>query len=460
MDIIKQLLGRLHPLLVHLPIGFIIFGLLFMLLDRKKKQHKKIIGTAFLWAGIIGVITCISGYLLYTSEGFKWDTIKLHLWIGIATTLFAFVMYFKLNDKPVNILKKIPTAIFSVVILILVSFTGHLGGNITHGDDYLTEPLPNGVKKALGIPTYEKQEIILDPEKWKETKVYEEVVQPIINNKCISCHGAKKAKGYLRLHNEEAILTGGENGAVFDATNPENSDFLVRLHLPKEDENHMPPKDKVQLTKGELALVEAWILEGADFKNDMAEAGLQKELLTPFFPKIETTNFPSEEVVPVDESELSRLKSKGFHAEKISKITNYLSIGCINKPNFSSSDFIELEKIKKQIAVLDFGGTKVNDSIFAQLATLPNLTILKLDNTTVTGNQIELLAQCKNLKSINLTNTQFSDAHFSALEKFPSLESVYLYNSKVDKEAVANFGNKKIKLEFGGYQIPKDSINN
>lgn len=460
MDIIKQLLGRLHPLLVHLPIGFIIFGLLFMWLDRKKKQYQKIIGTAFLWAGIIGVITCISGYLLYTSEGFKWDTIKLHLWIGIATTLFAFIMYFKLNGEPKTFLKKVPTTVFSITMLILVSFTGHLGGNITHGEDYLTEPLPNGIKKALGIPTYEKQEIVLNPENWKETKIYEEVVQPIINNKCVSCHGAKKAKGDLRLHNQDAILTGGENGAVFDMDDPENSDFLARLHLPKQDEDHMPPKDKTQLTKGELAIVEAWILKGADFEKNTSELELQKEYLAPFFPKKEITNFPKEEVVAVDDNELARIKSIGFHAEKISKVTNYLSIGCINKPSFSISDFIELEKIKKQVAVLDLGGTKVNDSIFNQLATLPNLTVLKLDNTAISGEQIELLAQCKNLKSINLTNTQLTNTNLSALEKFPSLESVYLYNTKVSEEAVADFGNKKIKLELGDYRLADPQAEN
>lgn len=460
MDIIKQLIGRLHPLLVHLPIGFIIFGLLFMWLDRKKKQYQKVIGLAFLWAGIIGTITCISGYFLYTSEGFKWDTIKLHLWIGIATTLFAFVMHFKLNEKSLQILKKIPTAVFSITLLFLVSFTGHLGGNITHGEDYLTEPLPNNIKKVLGIPTYEKQEIVLDPENWKETKVYEEVIQPIINNKCISCHGAKKAKGDLRLHNMEVMLAGGENGAVLDTDNPENSDFLVRLHLPKQDEDHMPPKDKAQLTKGELAIVDAWIMKGADFENNMEEAGLQKELLKPFFPKIETTNFPKEEVAVVDDNELALIRSKGYHAEKISKITNYLNIGCINKRSFSVSDFKDLEKVKTQIAVLDLGGTKVNDSIFVQLASLPNLTVLKLDNTSITGEQIEQLAQCQNLKSINLTNTNFNDSNLNALNKLPSLESVYLYNSKVSKEAATNFGNKKIKLELGDYSLPKPSVDN
>lgn len=460
MDIIKQLIGRLHPLLVHLPIGFIIFGLLFMWLDRKKKQYQKVIGTAFLWAGVIGTITCISGYFLYTSEGFKWETVKLHLWIGIATTLFAFIMYFKLNEESINILKKIPTTVLSIIILFLVSFTGHLGGNITHGEDYLTEPLPNSVKKALGIPTYEKQEIVIDPENWKETKVYEEVVQPIINNKCVSCHGAKKAKGDLRLHTIDAILAGGESGAVFDADDPESSDFLVRLHLPKQNEDHMPPKDKVQLTKGELALVDAWIVKGADFESNMEETGLQKELLKPFFPKTETTNFPKEIVGAADGNELAIIRSKGYHAEKISKVTNYLSIGCINKRSFSVSDFKDLEKVKTQIAVLDLGGTKVNDSIFTQLATLPSLTVLKLDNTSITGKQIEQLAQCQNLKSINLTNTSFIDANLNVLEKFPSLESVYLYNSKVSKEAVTNFGNKKIKLEFGDYSLPKPSVDN
>jgi uncharacterized membrane protein len=68
MDVLKQLLGRLHPLIVHLPIGFIILGLLLQWHDRKKKQFNNVITLIYKWGGISAVFACITGYLQYVGE--------------------------------------------------------------------------------------------------------------------------------------------------------------------------------------------------------------------------------------------------------------------------------------------------------------------------------------------------------------------------------------------------------
>ncbi len=134
MDVLKQLLGRLHPLIVHLPIGFIVLGLLLQWYDRKTGQYGKVIGIIYLWGGISAVLACITGYLQYLGEGYAFDTVKWHLWAGIATALFSFVMYARLgNRKPMDFLSRIPIVAFSIFFFVLISFTGHQGGNITHG---------------------------------------------------------------------------------------------------------------------------------------------------------------------------------------------------------------------------------------------------------------------------------------------------------------------------------------
>ncbi|MCK0157933.1 hypothetical protein MWU65_12120 [Cellulophaga sp. F20128] len=462
MEVITQLLGRLHPLLVHLPIGFIIFGLLFLFLDRKQKDYTKPISFAFLWGGIIGVFTCISGYLLYLNEGYAFDTIKFHLWIGITTTVFSFLVYLKLQDKfTIAFFKRVPTMVFSILMFALISATGHLGGNITHGEDFLTEPLPNGLKAALGIATNEKKEIVLDEENWQDTKLYADVVQPILNNKCVSCHGSKKAKGELRLHTPEAILAGGENGEIIKANNPIESDLLVRLHLPKENEDHMPPKDKTQLSKEEIALLDFWVTHGSDFEKTAKELQLKKSLLSAFFPVHTTNDFPDIEVAEVTDNILQGIRNKGFYVEKISENTNYLRVTCINLPSFNDEDFIVLSDIKEQIAILDLGNTAITDASYAAVAGFPNVTVLKLDNNNISGTEIEILANCKHLKSINLVKTQFTDVNLEKLNLIPSLQTVYLYDSKVSTEAIKKLDPNKISVEYGNYKMPiiaSDSI--
>ena len=297
MDVLKQLLGRLHPIMVHLPIGFIIFGLLLQWYDRKRKEYTKIIPIAYFWGGITAALACITGYLQYISEGYAFDTVKWHLWSGIATALFSFLMYAKLKGmKATDFLSKIPIVALSVVFFILISITGHQGGSITHGEDYLVEPLPNHIKSALGFETFEEKEIMLNEETFEEALIYEDVVKPILNNNCVSCHNPKKTKGELLLHHEEGILKGGENGEVIVAENASNSELFSRMNLPIDDDDHMPPEGKKQPSKEEVTLLGAWIDAGHPFEGTIKEAGLEKDLFLSFFPKKHEYDHPNKEI--------------------------------------------------------------------------------------------------------------------------------------------------------------------
>lgn len=262
MEMMQQLLGRLHPLIVHLPIGFIILALLLQWYDRKANEWPKIISLIYFWAGITAELACISGYLQYQSEGYSYDSVKWHLWSGIITAVFCFAMYLKLAPKKAaNFLVKAPISILSVVAFVLISFTGHQGGNITHGEEYLVEPLPNSVKSMLGYEVIEEKELALTEENWEEALVYEEVIQPILSSKCVSCHNPKKDKGGLLLHSKEGILKGGESGDVL-ASHSEESELYARMVLPMEDDDHMPPEGKKQPTKEEIKLIAAWMDSG------------------------------------------------------------------------------------------------------------------------------------------------------------------------------------------------------
>jgi len=457
-----QLLGRLHPLIVHLPIGFIIFGLLLQWHDRHRKEYGKVIPLVYFWGGISATLACITGYLQYLGEGYAFDTVKWHLWFGIATALFSFLMYAKLKDlKAFNFLMGIPIVALSIVFFVLISFTGHQGGNITHGEDYLVEPLPNNIKSALGFETFEEKEIALTEENWEDALIYEDVLKSILNNKCVSCHNPKKTKGELLLHDGDGILNGGENGEVVVTNNASSSELFTRMNLPMEDDDHMPPEGKTQPTKEEIKLVGAWIDAGHPFEGSIKESGLEKELFLSFFPKKYDNDYPDIEISEASQDSIAYIEKTGVHVDLISKASNFLSVSCINKPAFSDSDFENLVPIKSQIAKLDLGGTEVTDAIFEKLAMLPNLTILKLDNTSVTGKNIEALSSLKHLKSINLTASEFDGDNLEALSSFQKLRKVYLYKTKVQSKEIKTLRDGQISIDYGEYDlppIPSDSI--
>lgn len=462
MDVLQQLLGRLHPVLVHLPIGFIILALLLYWFDRKTKEYVKVVSLIFLWGGVTAIFTCITGYLQYLSEGYTFETVKWHLWSGIATALFSFLMYAKFKGlKAVDFLSKIPLVALSIVFFILISFTGHQGGNITHGEGYLVEPLPNNIKSALGFETFEEKQIALNEENWEEAMLYEDVIEPILNNNCVSCHSPKKSKGELHLQNKGGILKGGENGEVISLENPDKSPLYARLILAEGDEDHMPPKDKRQPSNEEIKLIETWIVNGNPFDKSIGELGLEKELFVSFFPKKMDNDYPDIEILAASQDSIMVIEEGGVHVDLISKASNFLSVSCINKPSFGDSHFESLFPIAAQIAKLDLGGTQVTDAIFEKLAMLPNLTVLKLDNTSVTGENIALLSSLENLKSINFTASQFEENYLKALSDFKKLKKVYLYNTNVDSDGVKTLNDGQISIDYGNYElppIPSDSI--
>ncbi|MET2984675.1 c-type cytochrome domain-containing protein [Aureibaculum conchae] len=452
MEVLTQLLGRLHPVIVHLPIGFIILGLLLYYLDRKKAEFKNVIPLIFLLGGITAALACLTGYLGYQSEGYSYDSIKWHLWFGIITAIFCFVVYFRLKNK--SNFKKLPLKPTVVVMLFLISYTGHLGGSITHGEDYLVEPLPNTIKKALGFEIFEEKKIALTEENWQEKELYEDVIHPIINNKCVSCHNPKKSKGDLALNTFDAILLGGENGEVIVSNNTEKSELHRRLVLPEDDDDRMPPKDKTQLTKDEIKLIEKWIQIGNPTEKTIKELQLDKNLFLSFFPKILNNTYPDIEVPAVSSEDIIEIENIGVHIEKLSKITSFLSVTCINKPDFTDKDFETISKISNQIAVLDLGNTQITDAIIEKLTTLKHLTVLKLDNTKITGATLNKLSSLEHLKSINLTHTEFNSNYLNDLADFKSLEKVYLFNTNVESDAVKSLNNGKVTIDYGNYKLP------
>ena len=80
----------------------------------------------------------------------------------------------------------------------------------------------------------------------EEAKVYADVIQPLLNAKCVSCHGETKQKGKLRLDTAEHTFKGGK-GAKADIIvkgTIDDSELTYRVSLPKDDDN---PKAKFKL---------------------------------------------------------------------------------------------------------------------------------------------------------------------------------------------------------------------
>ena len=425
MDFIYDLIGRFHPLFVHLPIGFIIIGLMLDFFFRNKKEHTPVLRFVFLWAFITSNFSIITGYLQYDREGYAWESVQWHLIMGILTMIFCLLFYLKLKYVAFRILpKNFLFAGLSISLLV----TGHLGGNITHGSDHLIEPLPPEIKGFLGLE-YQNDLIELDPENYRNAVFYTEVIQPILNQKCVSCHNDKKTKGGLKMNSYNAIMKGGKNGLVVMINNSIDSKIHKRMNLPIKDRYHMPPKSRTQPSMEEIELIKIWIDNSASKNALVGDLPIPKKMLASFFPEKPNGIFPEKDEEAITNKQLYDLRNMGFLVVNIFETSPFLKVSCINIDDFSDISIEQLINIKNNIVELDLSSTKITDNIFEYIKDFKNLTVLKLDNTNISGKKANLLSSLPNLKKISLVNTPFDFKYISNFYKYPKLSHVNLFKS-------------------------------
>src|SRR5436190_997413 len=87
---------------------------------------------------------------------------------------------------------------------------------------------------------------------------FEEDVVPILEARCLKCHGEQVRKAGLDLRRRFSMLKGGDSGAAIVPGKPDES-LLIELIT----EGNMPPKEEGRLDEKQAALLKRWIAAGA-----------------------------------------------------------------------------------------------------------------------------------------------------------------------------------------------------
>ncbi|MRG48962.1 hypothetical protein GFS24_27880 [Chitinophaga sp. SYP-B3965] len=439
-------IGRFHPLLVHLPIGILIVAFILEWLSRNKRLA--FLGSSVLPILIFGAVSaiaaCIAGYLLSLSGGYEESALDLHMWMGIGVAVIASALCIL---RRYSLFRKSWLWVSAAMILML-SAAGHLGGNLTHGEDYLTAAMPFGSRKApvATIPNIE------------EAKVYDQLIKPILEQKCVSCHNAGKLKGGLRLDSMVHILKGGENGPVLKETMPESSELYKRLVLSDDDDKRMPPKGKPQLSPGQVELLYWWIEQGASTTakvKDLRKSSRIELVLEGLQPASGPGNhpfMPKEEARIASAKDIDSLEMLGVKVMPVAAGNGFVMVNAINASGFNNKNAALLLPLKSQIVWLKLSNTAVGDSAMKILAQLPELTRLSLENTAITDAGLLELAKCKQLKYLNLVGTKVSDKGLLALQKNKGLQELFVYKTGVTAAVFKAFPD--VRIDTGGYLVP------
>jgi hypothetical protein len=375
--------------------------------------------------------------------------------------------------------------------------TGHFGGNLTHGEDYLFPKKKSVPLQMMPTTDSAQQEVLkaspaelatanlkssvqIQPntekaQKVKTSFIFRDSVSPILEKKCFSCHSATKKKGGLRLDTEEFILLGGKNGAILTAGNPENSSLYLYMLLPEDDDNHMPPKGKPQLTPQEIAVFHQWIKEGASFREEMKifldQQEEKKEVIenkpvivsapktsvTPAFMQDVEGSILKNKMDAVAPSLLNQLKQKNIMVSNFGTNSNYLMVNFVNVKDYRSALIDDVLKLGDKVVRLRLSQQPVSDSDIKKLSALKNITRLNLEKTAITDLAMNDIKNLPNLEQINLYGTNITDNGLLELANCNHLKVVFLWQTKTTAKGIEQLKRSlpNVQVELGGVQFAK-----
>lgn len=263
------------------------------------------------------------------------------------------------------------------------------------------------------------------------------------------------------------LLKGGEVGNTIIAGNPDESEIIRRLHLPFEDEEHMPPEGKKPLDETEIQILERWIAQGASdtlrlehLENSEPLADLVKSLMEPD-PLEKWASLPQ-----VADSTLQNLSSDYLTINRVASNSNALSIDVYMPPEYDSKPITNLRRVANNIVELDLSGLPIGKEEFALVASSKNLEWLEIDKTPVTDNEIDTLRTLSKLQTLKVFETAISDKSLLVFREMSNLKNLYLWKTSISSEAVEQLKidlpllkvNSGIDEELRSFFIEKDSV--
>ncbi|NJC25196.1 c-type cytochrome domain-containing protein [Neolewinella antarctica] len=439
--------GRFHPLVVHLPIGFLLMAALLEWWPGEKVRLAVRAAWAVGAASAVAAAGC--GWLLAMESG-GGDTLFWHRWLGVSVAVLAIFGVFVTNRG--GALAKG----YGVLVVVLLSLAGHQGGNLTHGEDYLFQHAPPIVQQLAGHAPESMALVDWESNDLDSINLYQQFLRPAISSSCAKCHNGQKQNGGLRMDEPRFALAGGDSGPLFSAGEPLRSNWLKRVTLPRENVKAMPPGG-TPWSFTQISLLRYWIDQGADtlFVLDPANtpADLKTLLLRDYGldlrPRLFVERIKVPRLTPAVEEELVALN---WQLSALQPDGGALEAKPMANKSITAEALARLAEVATdQLVYLSLDHQPLGDAELEPLVRFPNLNRLRLNGTNLTASTVEKLTGLRHLESLNVYGTELDDASFEHLQRFPSLKRLYLWQTNVSPAGAAAFAsdNPQIYVETG-----------
>jgi hypothetical protein len=416
---ILQVLGRAHPLFLHFPIVLFAGFIAWIWIAPKQiiypgESYDNFSKSLLLITALTSVLTALMGIFLSKEPIYNEESLFWHKWSGVLLCFIPLLWYLffdQLNKK------KILTAISSLLSISVLIVAGHQGASITHGDNFLLAPIEKNNTKRVSFD---------------EASVFADMVKPILDGKCITCHNSKKAKGELIMETKQLLLKGGKSGPLWDTTDANLSLILERIHLPLEEKKHMPPNDKPQLTEREIAILYNWIKGGSNFSvkvNQLEPTDTLRTIAQAIFKSSDAEE--DFEFNSASEKTIRKMNTNYRAVYPLAKNSPAIAADFYGAAFFKPEALKELLEIKTQLVSLNLDKMPVKDNDLEIIGQFTSLRSLNLSFSNITGRGFSSLTKLNHLKVISLTNTSVRKSDIEELAHLRELRNLYLWNTNV-----------------------------
>jgi uncharacterized membrane protein len=410
----QQFLGRFHPLVVHLPIGLLVLVPLLEIAGAWRPALREAAGFVLGLALACCLLALTLGFFLAYGSGDTGVLLTRHMAGGITLTVGAVLCLLARPAWSSRTLLYVYPALLVCTLLALI-WTADQGGSITHGSDYLTKYMPGGLKRSSTQSANAPA----------TTSFYAKQINPILDANCVACHGEAKSQGGLRMNSYELLMKGGKDGPVVVAGNPQNSLLFKRVTLPPDHKQFMPAEGKPPLHAEEIALIKAWIEQGAS-QTAVALSGISVHENHAASPSQPVGDYSAllPEIHQMQQAQGAKLLPVSSRPED--GLVLY-TVDASSK--FDDAQLAQFQKFAPYIVEAQLGRTAVTNASFDTLQQFTHLRALHLEETHITGDGLQKLAPLSQLTYLNLSGTQVTLAAIIPLKSMKNLQHIYLYNT-------------------------------
>jgi len=147
---IINFLGHLHPVFVHLPIGFLVLAYVIQYLFKSNKDKSRQIDFVFVAGILSSLLAAFFGWMLSLSGGYEENLLDWHRYTAIAVCVVSIALLTYKKYKKEEYRTPYYHAGFHLMMLALL-LAGHFGGEMTHGEGYLLNASTDLVSKGKAV---------------------------------------------------------------------------------------------------------------------------------------------------------------------------------------------------------------------------------------------------------------------------------------------------------------------